>query len=356
MILFLRKRWFLIALTFLISVGMGLGLRAPEQATQATAWINPMVTTAIVLVLMAFTLDSGMLAASFRSPGPVVLGCLMNAVFVPVFTLLLSPLQIGNEFRYGIVIAGSVPCTLAAASVWTRKARGNDAVSLLVTLVTNGGSFLVAPFWLMIIDRWVASQSGAEGAFASIDGGIIDAPKMMYKLFLAVLLPTLAGQLLRQIKVLAGIATRFKEPIGVIAQSLILLLVFVNAVGGGTSIQTSGAPGAISGVAVVWISCIVVHVVALYVALTLARRLRFSRADQAAVAFAGSQKTLPVGILIANEVARNSGLSFAIFPILMYHISQLFIDTAIADSLAAAAHRAAAAEREESSPAPEAPL
>ncbi|MFO1022392.1 MAG: bile acid:sodium symporter [Planctomycetales bacterium] len=49
-------------------------------------------------------------------------------------------------------------------------------------------------------------------------------------------------------------------------------------------------------------------------------------ADEYAVAIAGSQKTLPTGVLIASELARSAGLAFAIFPMLMFHASQLFID------------------------------
>ena len=53
-----------------------------------------------------------------------------------------------------------------------------------------------------------------------------------------------------------------------------------------------------------------------------------------AVAFAGSQKTLMVGLLMAIS------LQVSILPMVAYHISQLFIDTLIAERF-----RAHAAER-----------
>ena len=53
--------------------------------------------------------------------------------------------------------------------------------------------------------------------------------------------------------------------------------------------------------------------------------LRFTREDQIAVAFAGSQKTLTVGLLVAMA------LQVSILPMVWYHVSQLFIDTLIAD-------------------------
>jgi len=68
-----------------------------------------------------------------------------------------------------------------------------------------------------------------------------------------------------------------------------------------------------------------VHTVMLIVGVWLARLLRFSREDQIAVAFAGSQKTLMVGLLMAMS------LKVSILPMVTYHVMQLLIDTLIAD-------------------------
>jgi sodium/bile acid cotransporter 7 len=78
---------------------------------------------------------------------------------------------------------------------------------------------------------------------------------------------------------------------------------------------------------------VVVHVSMLWTGLLLARFSRFSRADQIAVAFAGSQKTLMVGLLVAIS------LQVTILPMVVYHVSQLFIDTLIADRFRRQSHR-----------------
>jgi len=46
------------------------------------------------------------------------------------------------------MIMASVPCTLASAVLWTRMASGNDAVALLITVLTTCLSCLVTPAWL----------------------------------------------------------------------------------------------------------------------------------------------------------------------------------------------------------------
>ena len=85
---------------------------------------------------------------------------------------------------------------------------------------------------------------------------------------------------------------------------------------------------------------------AMAVGVTGGRLFRFRREDIVAVAFSSSQKTLPIGVLLATdpEMLGNPdlGIPFAVFPILMYHASQLFIDTVIADRFA---EKAAATEK-----------
>ena len=56
-----------------------------------------------------------------------------------------------------------------------------------------------------------------------------------------------------------------------------------------------------------------------------ARWLNLAREDQIAVGFAGSQKTLMVGLTAAIE------LGFTIIPLVMYHVLQLVADTLLAD-------------------------
>ena len=58
-----------------------------------------------------------------------------------------------------------------------------------------------------------------------------------------------------------------------------------------------------------------------------ASALKVARPDQIAVGLAGSQKTLMVGLQVSIE------LGFNIIPMVAYHISQLLVNTLIADRL-----------------------
>lgn len=324
--LFLQMRWFLISLVLLIGLGLVLGILLDAARIDALSnLVSPSVTTMIVLFLMAFSLESRHLGAAFRAPGPVLWGSFVNYGVVPLLAWPLMAVQTMNDFGYGLMIAASVPCTLATASVWTRKAGGNDAVSLLVTLLTNAFCFLLTPLWLKL---------------ATAHDVQLDTGEMMVKLIQAVLIPTLLGQLARQPARLAAFAHRYRTPIGVVAQVLVLLMVFYAACNAGKTLAGPGEKPGIAGAALVWICCIVVHVVAMAVGWWGGRGFGFRWRDRVAIAFASSQKTLPIGLLIAMDpkMFGSSNVPFAVFPMLMYHASQLFIDTAVAESM----HRDAA--------------
>jgi sodium/bile acid cotransporter 7 len=114
--------------------------------------------------------------------------------------------------------------------------------------------------------------------------------------------------------------------LGVLAQCGLLTMVMFGAIqsGIGLSDPTQSPLSALDLLAMLAAVCLV-HTVMLWVGLLLAKLARFSREDQIAVAFAGSQKTLMVGLLMAIS------LKVSILPMVAYHISQLFIDTLIAD-------------------------
>jgi sodium/bile acid cotransporter 7 len=83
----------------------------------------------------------------------------------------------------------------------------------------------------------------------------------------------------------------------------------------------------------------VLHLAGMLLAVAASRGLQFERADRAAIAFAASQKTLPIGVYVA-ATSSAVGAPLAVLPMLMYHASQLFLDTAVADQLAAATRNA----------------
>ena len=338
--LMLKRHWFLACLVVVLSGGLWLGAVVPPATLRSetgslAAWLGalpalaPRPITWIVLFLMAWTLDSRHIVRAIRSPTAVGWGTVVNAAIVPLLAWPLSRLQTVPDFSYGLMIAASVPSTLATSTVWTRKAGGNDAVSLLITLVTNGLCFIVAPFWLEL-------STGSRVA--------LDPLSMVVPLLWIVLLPTGLGQGLRQWPAAQQFADRHRVPLGVASQLLVLSFVFLAAWNAGTQLNRGGGSAdELLGGALVWACVIAVHVTAFGIALAVGRSvLRIEPSDLAAVAIAGSQKTLPIGVLLATDpqmfgspdlIAPGIGAPLAVFPMLMYHASQLFIDAVFAERM-----------------------
>jgi len=308
---FLTRRWFLLSLTAVLFFGWfyaaDLGFVVEASTVRRTI-------VATVLFLMALPLEARTIGGSLRSPKAPTLGVIVNLVIVPLVgwgASFLLPRSLG----LGLMVAASTPSTLASASVWTRRAGGNDATSMMVTLVTNGVCFVVTPLWLVLM-------TGQK-----LDGDSLAPTGMIRDLALLVVLPMALAQLLRLIPFVGLVATRRKVPLGVVAQLGILYMVFVGSIQMGMTMahsdQDQGAIQLLGMVAIV----MAVHLGCLWLGIALSRAAGLRREDQIAVAFSGSQKTLMVGLQVALE------LGISILPMITYHIGQLLVDTVIADRM-----------------------
>jgi sodium/bile acid cotransporter 7 len=263
---------------------------------------------------MALPLEARTMWQTLTRPVAPALGVLMNSVGVPLITWLVVvtvgwPL-LGKDLALGLLVAAAVPCTLASAAVWTRRAGGNDAASIMVTVVTNATCFLVTPFWLLV----------STGAKTELDAGA-----MVTKLALVVVLPMTVAQIARLARPVGHWATRHKTPLGVIAQLGVLAMIFIGSVQTGQKFASGDARPTILQMATLLVAVVGVHVFVLWAGMRIARLLRLSSGDQISVGLAGSQKTQMVGLQICID------LGFNIIPMVAYHVSQLLIDTLIAD-------------------------
>jgi sodium/bile acid cotransporter 7 len=308
MLAHLRNRWFLIALVALLVAGIGW----PATIRPAIGWLNGDWVVAIVTFIMALPLETSALWSTMRRPGAAWFGAFINAGVCPPLGWLAS-LVLPPELAIGLIVATAVPCTLATAAVWTRRAGGNDAVAFLVTMITNLGCFVVVPFWL-----WLLSGIHAQVNYRAIVVGLI----------MLIVVPILLAQLLRQWRPLGGGATRHKKSLSWLAQIGVLTMVLIGAVTSGESLETMEDNTILSAtnVALLIAGATFVHLTALWVGLRSSQTLGFTWPDSIAVAFAGSQKTLMVGAYVASAVG-----PLAILPMVAYHAVQLFTDTLIAD-------------------------
>lgn len=314
----LMRQWFLGALVIALGGGLIGGCYGPQEwGVTFLRVIHPAATTAIVLFLMSFSLDTSRLRETMRSPSAVVWGAVVNLGLMPLMAWPLARLQWRTDFSLGLMIAAIAPCTLSTASVFTRRAGGNDAISLLVTLVTNVACVIVSPLWLGLILR-----SDVR----------IDLSGIVGQLVCCVLIPTLIGQCAQWPRFGAAISQQYRAGINIASQWLVLLLVVVAATRGGMMLRDQPTGPEAASLLILLASCVAIHLAGLWLGWFGARTVRATTDTAIAVAFSGSQKTLPIGILMATHplVARDDA-PFITFPLLAFHASQLIIDAILAD-------------------------
>jgi len=138
---------------------------------------------------------------------------------------------------------------------------------------------------------------------------------------LQLLLPFVAGQIAR--RWIAGWMTRHAATLSTIDRSSVLLVVytaFSEAVVEGLWQQVSLRT--LAGLVVV---CLVLLGLALWVSTQLARRLGFDRADEIAIVFCGSKKSLVSGVPMARVLFGSADVGAVVLPVMIFHQMQLMV-------------------------------
>jgi sodium/bile acid cotransporter 7 len=309
MLRYLAKRWFLL----LVLVGVALALEYPALAQRVLEPVQTRYIAAAVLLLMSAGLQTGRLWQAVRRPGPVIVALFVTFGLSPLLAHFAGRMLLEPEYQIGLTIAGCLPCTLASATIWTRLAEGNEAVSMLVTMLTNTLVFLATAGWL----AWLTGQTVR-----------VDLSGMMFGLVVYVVAPILLGQLARQSSAVAALADRRRRILSIACRLLILTIIVKSTVEANLRLHATGGSWTLEQLVVVALVCMGVHLVLLYAGFLLARS-RYALEDAVAVAFSGSQKTLPVGAYIIAE--HYAAAPLAIVPLLFFHVGQLVVDTYIAE-------------------------
>jgi sodium/bile acid cotransporter 7 len=309
---FVAKRWFVLLLT----AGVTLALVRTDDLLPVVEPIPLRLVVALNLFLMACGLENRKLRQALAEPLPALWSVAISYGLLPLLGWLIGSWFALPDYRIGLLVITAVPCTVASAVIWTRLAGGNEALALLITLLTMCSSWLVTPLWL-----------------AATSGALVDmAPSaMMRDLVLCLVLPVALGQLVRWPTALRQLATRGKRAIDVLSRLLIFVVILQAVVLAAHRLQYSGLTIEILSLLGAGLACLVLHVVAWGVGFWGGRGLGFDRPDRIAVAFTASQKTLPVSLLLLNTYFRSYAL--AVIPVLLYHVGQLLLDTVIADVL-----------------------
>ncbi|MFC9927946.1 bile acid:sodium symporter family protein [Streptomyces sp. NPDC127190] len=222
----------------------------------------------------------------------------------------LVPVLLTQPLYQGLLFLTLVPSTIQSSIAFTSIARGNVPAAICAGSFSSLVGIVLTPLL-------------AAGLLGNSGGGF--SADSLLKIVLQLLVPFLAGQLLR--RWIGGFVTRHKKVLGLVDRGSILLVVYTAFSEGMTrGIWHRISPGRLGAL-------LAVEAVLLAVMLLLTwyggKALGFGRADRIAIQFAGSKKSLASGLPMAS-VLFGAHASLAVLPLMLFHQMQLMVCAVIA--------------------------
>jgi sodium/bile acid cotransporter 7 len=228
---------------------------------------------------------------------------------------------VGAPLLDGVLFLCLLPSTVQSSIAFTSIARGNVPAAVCSASASNLIGILLTPVLVGLV--LATHGQGAPGGGLSL-GAIGD-------IALQLLAPFVAGHLARPL--LTGLLTRHKSLVNLVDRGSILLVVY-------TAFSAAIVEGlwsrlSVGDLAVILILDAVVLGLALLATTIGARRLGFDRADEIAIVFCGSKKSLASGVPMAGVLFPAASVGLMIVPLMLFHQMQLMVCAMLARRYAA---------------------
>jgi sodium/bile acid cotransporter 7 len=238
-------------------------------------------------------------------------GTVFAATFV-LFPLLglglrvLVPGVISPELYIGLLYVCCLPSTVQSSIAFTSIARGNVAAAICSASFSNMIGIVLTP---LLVTVFIVNGNGGV-SFDSIRD-----------IVLQLLVPFLAGQVLR--RWIGGFITKHKKVLGYVDRGSILLVVYAAFSEG----VVAGIWGRLSLVDLAFLLAVNAALLAFVLVTTtvLARRLGFPKADEIAIVFCGSKKSLASGLPMASVLFPAGAVGLIVLPLMLFHQMQLMV-------------------------------
>jgi sodium/bile acid cotransporter 7 len=310
----------------LLTVAFAAVMPARGEGAAAVGWL---VDAAIVLLFF--------MHGAKLSPQEALVGArhwrLHVMVFLSTFALFpllgiaahfLVPNLLPGPLWAGVILLTALPSTVQASIVFTSVAGGNATAAMCSATASS----LLGVFLTPLIAGFLLASHGLDISARSVLGIVVQ-----------LLLPFVAGQLLRPW--IGAYLTRHPRALKSVDYGSVLILVyaaFSHGVVDGIWHQIGA--GDLFKVALVDIALLATVMAILIFG---SRQLGFSRADEIAIVFCGSKKSLVNGVPIASLLfAGHVGL--VVIPLMLFYQMQMMVCAWLARHYAA--HRVTASERQ----------
>lgn len=303
----------------LLLLMVGLAVLMPVQG-QAASILTVITTVAIALLFFLHGLKLAPQAVwqGMRQWQLHLLILSLTFVFFPLIALLLRPVfepLLGQSLYYGVIFLCVLPSTVQSSIAFTSMAKGNVAAAVCSASFSNILGMFITPLFVALL---ILTQ---QNHFSTVAHVPFDANQAIIKIATMLLLPFVLGQLLRPW--LYPFLQRAPALIRFFDQGSILLVVysaFSAAVVAGLWTLLSG-----STLVILLLLCVIILTIMMLLAWHLPRYLGFNRADQIAIFFCGSKKTLASGVPMAQILFLGQPLGLILLPLMLFHQIQLMV-------------------------------
>jgi sodium/bile acid cotransporter 7 len=305
------------------SVALVVAMTAPSPGKAVGALqvgdikIIQAINNIMVFLVSGLTLKSDDLRALMRQ-WPGWLYGIASILFISPclgFAMVRLPLN-PAEFSTGLAIFCVVPTTLGVGVALTAASKGNQALALFLTVVTNLLGIVTVPYGL----RLILSGTGTV---------TVEPQSLVVKLLITVLVPTVAGKLAREfIPGVRNFVTEFKTQLSMFS-TVNLAMIIWQTLSGSQSILIR-LP--FTNVLIVIAVAVALHVVLLiFNAIVVKYILRLPVREAIAVFIMSSQKSAPVAVTVITyitpDIAQQGLLAI---PCIVGQLAQIFIGSGLA--------------------------
>jgi solute carrier family 10 (sodium/bile acid cotransporter), member 7 len=272
------------------------------------------VFTFIAMFLSGLTLSFANVKSSLKDYKTILAAVFITFVLFPALAYGLTGLLLPGktDLFVGAMIISTQASTVSSAIVLTMAANGNVPLAIIITVINNFLSVFISPFALNLV-------------FSLKDKITFDVPDMILNLVYVVIVPIVIAQLLKFfLKERLDFIKPIKKPI---ASFVVLMFVLI-----GASTAAPQIGGNLDAVLLVIVFAIILHVLVLAVGLLYSRLTRQNQANIPSLIFCSAEKTMTSSILVWGNYF--AGYLLAPIVIVFYHMTQIFIDSIIANSFA----------------------
>lgn len=211
-----------------------------------------------------------------------------------------------EDVALGILFLSVLPSTVQSSIAFTSIARGNVPAALCSASLSNMAGVAITP--LLVAFLFPRSTGGGISAQAFIDVAI------------QLLAPFAAGQAARPF--IGAFLLRHKKVAGLVDRGSILLVVYAAFSAG----MVAGIWSKLAVTDLLALIGVAVAILAIVLAATTfaSRALGFRKADEIAIVFCGSKKSMASGLPMATILIPGHGVGMIVLPLMIFHQVQLF--------------------------------